>query len=722
MQKTIVTERPITDVEGVFLKDVITNGKYKRKLAEHMGETWSDTNMNNVFINATRALLKFVSPKSSVDKMTKLLCLGKVQSGKTAFFISSMALAFDNGYDIAYVIGGTKNNLLSQNKDRILEEFDNNEDILIMDLNNAKATAVRQQIKHGCKVILMVLKHKSKNSSTNLANLERLARELSDIPSLIVDDEGDERSPGTKPSNKAGKTSSGGQASNAILQSIKSIKKGTYLSVTATPQSNLLLSTALENLSPDDCVLVEPGVGYTGAMVFHDTMENPLVCEISDADDFQEGVPASFKEALYWFVLGGAVRYLRGDTSFHSMLVHPSGKTDIHQNVYNKIKTELEILRDTVSDDTSFGYDDICDSLEDVYNLHKTTEGDFPPFISVLEQIKKNVAKMDVYQINTREGSDNQEDIGRDKFFKYKIYVGGNMLERGITIKNLAVTYIYRTAKRNSVDTTLQRARWFGYKLGYLDLCRVYMTEDMKQQFVDITNHENFLWETVARFLKTGRPLEEMERVFRLDNDKLVLTRTSVAKTIKLGSINSGYVYDRSIDYANPNAPASNYKLLEDYFAEIDDFPEYYRYGKTEEHKHRIFRNISFSDFYEKVISGYQFPRVCKNVNAHAFISIQEAIQEGLLPQTFTLVKMRDGENQFRSTMADGRAIKELPESYQVTNGYVGDKCVLKDEFFVQVHYVYTDKSRPEVIIPFFTINNPSDNIKIQYVTGEFNV
>ena len=143
----------------------------------------------------------------------------------------------------------------------------------------------------------------------------------------------------------------------------------------------------------------------------------------------------------------------------------------------------------------------------------------------------------------------------------------------------------------------------------------VYMTEDMKQQFVDITNHENFLWETVARFLKTGHPLAEMERVFRLDNDKLILTRTSVAKTIKLESINSGYVYDRSIDYANPDAPASNYKLMEDYFSEIDDFPEYYRYGKTEEHKHRIFRNISFADFYEKVISGYQFPRVCKNVN-----------------------------------------------------------------------------------------------------------
>lgn len=713
MESTIITEHTHAPNQ-TYITNVITNGKYKQTLAEHMSKTWSATNLNNVFINATRALLKFVSPTSPVDCMTKLLCLGKVQSGKTAFFISSMAMAFDNGYDLAYVIGGTKNNLLSQNRDRILEEFDNNEDILIMDLNNAKSSDIRQQIQAGCKVILMVLKHKNKNSGTNLANLEKLTKELSDITSLIVDDEGDERSPGDK-KNK-------GQASKAILQAVKSIKKGTYLSVTATPQSNLLLTNALENLSPDDCVLVEPGSGYTGATVFHDTIDNPLVVEISDADDFQEGVPESFREALYWFVLGCAVRYLRGDHGFHSMLVHPSAKTDIQSVVHSRIKSELDILRDNIRDENGLGYEDICETLEKVYNKYKTQDGEFPPFSNVLVQIKKNMTKTDVYQINTREGSDNQDDVGRDKYFKYKIYVGGNMLERGITLKNLAVTYIYRTAKRNPVDNTLQRARWFGYKKSYLDLCKVFMTGDMKQQFVDITNHENFLWETVAHFIKTDRPLVEMERVFRLDNDQLILTRTSVAKTIKLGSINSGYVYDKSLDYAYDNAPAANFALLENFLKNFAGIPEPYYYGRNQEHKHQIYRGVSFEEFYDNVISKYQFARVCKHINAHAFISIREAIKEGLLPETFTLVRMRDGENQFRSAIADGKAIPELPQSYQVTNDYVGDKKVLENEFFIQIHYVYTDESAPHIIFPFLAINNPADNIKIKYVTGEFNV
>ena len=50
MQETIVKEHTNGSAEGVFLKTVITNGKYKQKLAEHMSRTWSDANMNNVFV------------------------------------------------------------------------------------------------------------------------------------------------------------------------------------------------------------------------------------------------------------------------------------------------------------------------------------------------------------------------------------------------------------------------------------------------------------------------------------------------------------------------------------------------------------------------------------------------------------------------------------------------------------------------------------------------
>lgn len=711
MIETVIKESEKQN-EGTYITNVITDGPYKKTLMEHMSKDWSEQAMSSVFSNSTKAVLKFVSPTSKYEKMSKLLCLGKVQSGKTAFFISAMALAFDNGYDIAYVIGGTKNNLLSQNGDRILEEFSNNDEILIMNINNTDPREIRQRISCGCKVILMVLKHKSKVSESNLANLENLTSSLSDIPSLIVDDEGDEYSPGGKRPMTVSK---------AILSSINYVKRGTYLSVTATPQSNLLLSPEIENVSPDDCVLVEPGEGYTGANVFHDSISNPLVKGVSDTEDFDVGVPKSFLEALRFFILGSAVRVLRADNEPHSMLVHPSSNTTIQKIIYDKVKIQLEDITSIMNDETLLGYDDLVAEFKDTYeDMKQNIVYYFPSFEDVLSQIKKNLNKTRVYQINTKEGSDAKSDPGMDKFYKYKIYVGGNMLERGITLKNLAVTYIYRSAKENPVDNTLQRARWFGYKKSYLDLCRVYMTNEMKEYFVDIDNHENFLWETIRKFLQTGRPLKEMKRVFLLSNDKLILTRKSVSKTIELGAMNPGYSYSKSILYKHDEDIEENYKLIENYLESIQQEPKYYYYGKANEHRHKYFENLSLKDFYEKVVKNFKFPEESKDVNLYAFKSIIDSIDVGLLEDNFTLIKMRDGENQYRSTMTANIAIKELPESYQVTNGYEGDKKVLSDRLSVQIHYVYIDKDRKDAIIPFLVINCPYDERTTKYVTGEF--
>lgn len=710
MTETIINEQNV-NTPSTYITNVITDGPFKKCLAEHMKNSWTEESLNSVFSNATQAILKFISPKSPFEKMTKLLCLGKVQSGKTAFFISTITLAFDNGYDVAYVIGGTKNNLLSQNKDRILDEFSNNDDILIMDINNADPREIKQRINCGCKVILMVLKHKSKTSDSNLANLERLTSSLCDIPSLIVDDEGDEYSPGDKKKTK--------QVSRAILNCVNYIKRGTYLSVTATPQSNLLLSTTLENLSPDDCVLVEPGAGYTGANTFHDSIANTLVKDVSDTAEFDTGIPNSFCEALKYYLIGCAVRVYRGDTSQHGMLIHPSSNTTIQKIVYDKVKNELDSVTSILADKTNFGYDDLIKEFEDVYSseFDKTIGNAFPDFSVLIELIKKNLNKTRIYQINTRDGSSETSDAGMEKFYKYKIYVGGNMLERGITIKNLSVTYIYRTAKFNPVDNTLQRARWFGYKKNYLDLCRVYMTPEMKQYFVDINDHENYLWQTVREFLKKKLPLQKMKRVFKLSNEKLILTRRSISKTIKLGYLNQGYTYNKSIYYKNDNAVEDNIKLLESYFKTLKN-SQMYIYGRKNEHKHVYYSDISFIDFFDKVVKTFEFPLESK-VNLYSFETIKDMIEANLLEDKFTLVKMRDGENQYRSTIANGMAIKELPESYQVTSGYIGDKAIFMDELNVQVHYVYTDNKHPEKVIPFLTINNPSEQAITNYVTGE---
>ena len=106
--------------------------------------------------------------------------------------------------------------------------------------------------------------------------------------------------------------------------------------------------------------------------------------------------------------------------------------------------------------------------------------------------------------------------------------------------------------------------------------------------------------------------------------------------------------------------------------------------------------------------------------NSFVFKIIIDAIDNNYIEDKFVLVKMRDGENEFRSTIANGMAIKELPESYQVSNGYPGDKAIYNDTLNVQVHNVYIDENNKNNIIPILTINYPYDKIWTNYVTGEF--
>jgi hypothetical protein len=64
------------------------------------------------------------------------------------------------------------------------------------------------------------------------------------------------------------------------------------------------------------------------------------------------------------------------------------------------------------------------------------------------------------------------------------IVIGGTSLSRGYTLEGLSVSYFLR----NTVfyDTLMQMGRWFGYRIGYQDLCKIYMSETMIDNFAQI--------------------------------------------------------------------------------------------------------------------------------------------------------------------------------------------------------------------------------------------
>ena len=707
------------DNENIYkIKNVITSGECKTKLEEHMQNKWDPNKLNKLFLMVSMGLTKFYDTKSGIDKVIKVLCLGKVQSGKTAFFISTMAMAMDNGYNLFYVIGGTKNNLLSQNRNRIQSEFTNNENIFIMDINGADTDDIRHKLQRGYKVVLMVLKNKNKTTSTNLSELERITKELNDFPSIIIDDEGDEYSQAKEQGDNPNSTKKVPPKAihNALKNCIENMKKGVYLSVTATPQSNLLVST-LNALSPDECIMVEPGEGYTGASVFHDTLENQFVEEANDNSDFETCIPDTFKEALRFFILGCAVKRFRNDLEPHSMLVHPSAFINVHENIADKIKTELNLIKKTVQNPNGFAYDTIKEKFKSTFEKFKDELiGDFK-FDDIWKFVDRNLDFTKIFVINGKELDDPKktEDLKQDeKTYKYRIYIGGAMLERGITLENLAVTYIYRQAKKDNVDTLFQRARWFGYKEKYIDLCKVYMPKDLAEKFIELNNHEVYLWNTIKRFLNTGQPMQKMERLFHLDNKKLRLTRTSISKTIGAYSKCSGYIYDKTIDFSEENR-LSNLKLYKDFIAKYgDSFID-----KLEGNHINSYATFNYSDFYNEFISNYKFPGSTTKLKMRTFDDLKELVDIGLMDDECQVINMKLGEDISRPLADGGKFIKELPQGYNKSSKsvYPGDRRVGNNKFSIQLHYIYTEEVNVKYLL--LAINNPHDEVAIKCVTGD---
>ena len=53
-------------------------------------------------------------------------------------------------------------------------------------------------------------------------------------------------------------------------------------------------------------------------------------------------------------------------------------------------------------------------------------------------------------------------------------------------MEGLLTSYYFR--KTSAYDTLLQMGRWFGYRKGWLDLCRIYTSRDLKIDFLQVAD------------------------------------------------------------------------------------------------------------------------------------------------------------------------------------------------------------------------------------------
>lgn len=704
--------------------DQIVNPRIDGKFAEGMRNVLTEENDKNIanaiFSNAISSLKYFSNPqrsnKKTSKKLFKILCIGRVQSGKTSFFHTVIALAFDNGYDIAYLIGGTKLPLKEQNYERVKDHFGNNFNVQIYDVNSISVEDIEDSLSHKYKIILVSLKNAS--SLVNLGKIQMLSERFRDIATLIVDDEGDEYSPGAPNIKKQGKHI--GVTHDAISKILDTLQTCTYLAVTATPQANFLIST-IDEVSPDHAILIDPGPEYTGGNAFHDTMDNPHVPTIDDESDFIDSVPSTFQDALHFFVFAACLTRARGNKSMPlSMLVHPSSLTRIQKNILIKIKREIYLMYKIFNDPN-----ERLNFVEGIWEQKQVYE-EMNPNSKILDinnkliekEIPDVLANLEPFLVNrTLIG---KEYIKREKEANaiYKIYVGGNMLGRGLTLKNLIVTYIYRDSNLTAIDTLYQRARWLGYKKSYFDLCRVYMTSGLKRKFIYTVESENDLWSTLRTFLKTDDNIKKFPRLFTLNgNDELILTRKSVTKTITVSRVSAGFKYDKSLYYKNEDEIECNRFL---FFSYLD----LHKAGAKEQcfsnngYQTHLIITTTYTNFYDEFLSKYILPKGSK-FGYLGFAKMKRQVQAGEMSDDLKVMIMRYKHYEYR-TLEVNKAIGELLQSYNAGTDYAGDKNLpgYQGITYFQIHAVYVNKNEPEKIIPVLAFNNPLTNETIKYVTG----
>ena len=680
----------VTECEDTHPWNIVVDGFFRENVEKQMlADDMSLEAVDSVFSNAVRILSHCPNPNIQEELAETGIVIGKVQSGKTSNFISVLALAFDNGYDIAIVLGGNTLDLLKQNASRVTSAFNvDSEKLTVLKTNDNKSlinpARIKEFLENGRKIIIVGLKH---NKHINQIAEIFSSSYLSDRSVLIIDDEGDQATLNTKAYK-----SSISKTYGSVLNLKSKLKSHCFLSITATPQANILIET-FDQLSPDFGELVYPGEGYCGLQEFHGENCDKHIYEIPITEPNlldDSGVPQSVYKAMAMFFVGNAIRHSRGDMGNHAMLIHPSQKKYDHRIVEAKIQTILDDWKSKAKTKLAGKHDISYKSLQrllmEAYDSFVTDGVICVPFDSLENTVLQRIKVCSpVLVCNSDENASENA-----KHYKTNIFVGGNLVERGITIKGLAVTYITRRAKgKSNVDNTEQRARWFGYKAHYLDVCRVFTTKDIKDDFSSILEHDEDMWASIERAQERGIPFKEMPRIFKLARSAfLSLTRKNVAPTENFAL--SEWKPQRYFMSDEQTAVANAMKIANYRQARYDAI--------TMEHHnkvqiHAVLSNQNYHVLYEELLSKLIYVDG-EILNKRYFSLLDEALEKLELNPVVDIYWVRDKERSTRKILPDG-SVQQLFQGRNPNLSsplyYEGDRSLADKEpehIQLQIHFV----------------------------------
>lgn len=596
---------------------------------------WSTDVLNTLENNTLNKLMNLLgNPKSSEHFDRKGLVMGDVQSGKTSNYIGLINKAVDAGYKVIILLTGTIEPLRRQTQIRVEEGF------IGYDANSKTWVGVGERSPEGTDIPhsvtsrendftgnsgettgLHISSHNTiplifvtkKNPST-LKKIKDVLSNINIIPPnkqinsslLVIDDEAD---------NASVNTSDPDYDPTRINREIRGIlnlfTKKNYVGFTATPFANIFIDPnsesemLKEDLFPKNFIYVlhSPN-NYLGAEQLFIEKKYNIVQTITDYSDYfplkhnkdwyGDTLFSSINEAINAFLIVNAIRDLREKSrknSHRSMLINISRFIKVQNRIEEIVSFKIQNILNALKQSSKLEYKQYIRNthIKDLFETYKKHYDLFYNWEMIFNVLYDSTKEIEIFKVPS---NDKKKKLDYEKYKDTGlrcIVIGGLSLSRGLTLEGLTISYLYRNT--STFDVLMQMGRFFGYRSkpeNYGDLCKVWMLNQTKEYFEDITQSIKTLKNDLRELANSEKTPKEFGIRVRNESDTLGITdRNKMRYTKKY--VHTFDLYGKVLE--TPFISSNKESILKN-MTIINEFSFKLEFEK--EKKHLISKNINF--------------------------------------------------------------------------------------------------------------------------------
>ena len=561
------------------------------------------------YVDTVNALSSKVT-NISKDEYLNLLLFGFIQSGKTDFMIG-LTLKLMQSYknsNVSILLTTANTTLLKQTYDRFQNTFSNlglNAYTLsypeIKDL--LENNRFEKILKSGKKVVIFLMKQKDHLSKC--VELLETIRDPNIIDNVsILDDEGDTAS--FDNISKEEMTTIHANIKNLIGVSQKF--SCAYIPVTATPFAHLMV-TEDSVMKPDYAFVLYPGSAYVGVDYYSEESEKrnskiiKIISNRIDAYEENQAVNPELISAIVNYLIQCVIFDVHSDY-FHNrkprMLINIQRRNETHSITRDDIYKILEDLKNP--EWKEYNVDRyVAEALENYRDLPNSNNGinlSIPNNVSA-NQIFDYILEKIIDRVEPRIMNSDPDNIidfhkmnlDEYQYEEFQIIIGSDKLGRGVTFVDLTTAFLARRSEyRGNGDTILQQARWLGYRQEYKELMKIYLLEDLIEDYTNLNTIINYLISIIKiyqnenkKFTNIDRkvPIKKYSQSFKLVRDAVSKTETTDGP--KFHYMNNRYevgnyspIHDNNLNFLNKfyeNYSGDSYGIYPViYFENIEQF------------------------------------------------------------------------------------------------------------------------------------------------------